>query len=125
MSNSWPPESAHARSATTSGYAGSNAFQNAAQAAIEPPGTDPYSNSSRPRKKPPPPRERRNPVFLEHFQQITELRDRISGPSAQALSLQDHQRILDALIHIIPKLADLDRQVRRIDQALEDYFERP
>ena len=64
-------------------------------------------------------------MFLEHFQQITELRDRISGPSAQALSLQDHQRILDALIHIIPKLADLDRQVRRIDQALEDYFERP
>ena len=64
-------------------------------------------------------------MFLEHFQQITELRDRISGPSAQALSLQDHQRILDALILIIPKLAELERQVRRVDQALEAYFARP
>lgn len=57
-------------------------------------------------------------MFLEHFQKITELRDRISGPAAQALSLADHQRVLDALVAIIPKLAELERRVRLLEQEL-------
>lgn len=58
-------------------------------------------------------------MLLEHFQKLCELRDRISGPSAQALSLTDHQRVLDALIAIIPKLADHERAIRVIEHDLD------